>query len=97
VFPKFDTHYSPGTTGYEEAAAQGIVAGMNAGLAACRRPPLLVTRADGFLGVMIDDLTLKGAEEPCTFLIPFVAHNSSCWVVRPDVHRSLGVSDVDPK
>lgn len=54
-----------GTTGYEEAAAQGIVAGINAGLAALRRPPMTVTRADGFLGVMIDDLIVKGVEEPC--------------------------------
>ena len=54
-----------GTTGYEEAAGQGVVAGINAGLAAHRRPPLVLTRADGFLGVMIDDLIVKGAEEPC--------------------------------
>ncbi|RDB21915.1 Mitochondrial translation optimization protein 1 [Hypsizygus marmoreus] len=53
-----------GTTGYEEAAAQGAVAGINAGLAALSRPPLIVTRADGFAGVMIDDLIVKGAEEP---------------------------------
>ncbi|TFK25371.1 glucose-inhibited division protein A subfamily [Coprinopsis marcescibilis] len=53
-----------GTTGYEEAGAQGIVAGINAGLAALERPPLVLTRADGFTGVMIDDLIVKGAEEP---------------------------------
>ncbi|KAH8105159.1 mitochondrial translation optimization protein [Cristinia sonorae] len=53
-----------GTTGYEEAAAQGIVAGVNAGLSALRRPPLTLTRADGYVGVMIDDLIMKGAEEP---------------------------------
>ncbi|KAJ7982829.1 mitochondrial translation optimization protein [Mycena polygramma] len=53
-----------GTTGYEEAAAQGIVAGINAGLAALQRPPLILTRADGYVGVMIDDLIVKGAEEP---------------------------------
>ena len=54
-----------GTTGYEEAAAQGIVAGVNAGLAALHRAPLVLSRADGFTGVMIDDLIVKGAEEPC--------------------------------
>jgi tRNA U34 5-carboxymethylaminomethyl modifying enzyme MnmG/GidA len=54
-----------GTTGYEEAAAQGAVAGINAGLAALSRPPMVLTRADGFVGVMIDDLIVKGAEEPC--------------------------------
>ncbi|KAF6752712.1 glucose inhibited division protein A-domain-containing protein [Ephemerocybe angulata] len=53
-----------GTTGYEEAGAQGIVAGINAGLAALQKPPLVLTRADGFTGVMIDDLIVKGAEEP---------------------------------
>jgi len=53
-----------GTTGYDEAAAQGVIAGINAGLAALNRPPLIVNRADGFVGVMIDDLIVKGAEEP---------------------------------
>ena len=54
-----------GTTGYEEAAAQGIVAGINAGLAALQRPSLTITRAEGLIGVLIDDLIVKGAEEPC--------------------------------
>ncbi|KAF9509226.1 hypothetical protein BS47DRAFT_1301768, partial [Hydnum rufescens UP504] len=53
-----------GTTGYEEAAAQGILAGANAGLSALSRPPLVLTRADAFLGVMVDDLISRGAEEP---------------------------------
>ncbi|KAK7682052.1 hypothetical protein QCA50_015016 [Cerrena zonata] len=53
-----------GTTGYEEAAAQGVIAGINAGLAALHRTPLVLTRADGYVGVMIDDLIIKGAEEP---------------------------------
>ncbi|KDQ52500.1 hypothetical protein JAAARDRAFT_198147 [Jaapia argillacea MUCL 33604] len=53
-----------GTTGYEEAAAQGIIAGINAGLSSLSKPPLILTRADGFVGVMIDDLVVKGAEEP---------------------------------
>lgn len=54
-----------GTTGYEEAAAQGVVAGINAGLSSLGRDPMIVTRADGYVGVMIDDLIVKGAEEPC--------------------------------
>lgn len=53
-----------GTTGYEEAAAQGIIAGLNAGLAAERVSPLILDRADAFIGVMIDDLTRQGAVEP---------------------------------
>lgn len=53
-----------GTTGYEEAAAQGIIAGINAGLAAQNKPPFVMTRADGYIGVMIDDLVTKGVSEP---------------------------------
>lgn len=63
--PSFMYSIITGTTGYEEAAAQGIIAGINAGLAAFNRPPLVVSRADGYVGVMIDDLIVKGAEEPC--------------------------------
>ncbi|KAJ5715150.1 uncharacterized protein N7483_012331 [Penicillium malachiteum] len=53
-----------GTTGYEEAAGQGIIAGMNAGLASQERAPLTLTRSDGFIGIMIDDLITKGVSEP---------------------------------
>ncbi|WJR78435.1 tRNA uridine-5-carboxymethylaminomethyl(34) synthesis enzyme MnmG [Bradyrhizobium sp. NP1] len=53
-----------GTTGYEEAAAQGIVAGLNAALAAGGGAPIVFDRADGYLGVMIDDLVTRGITEP---------------------------------
>jgi tRNA uridine 5-carboxymethylaminomethyl modification enzyme len=53
-----------GTTGYEEAAAQGIVAGINAALAVAGREPWLPSRAESYLGVLIDDLTTRGASEP---------------------------------
>jgi tRNA uridine 5-carboxymethylaminomethyl modification enzyme len=53
-----------GTTGYEEAAAQGIVAGLNAALAAGGADPMVFDRADGYLGVMIDDLVTRGITEP---------------------------------
>jgi tRNA uridine 5-carboxymethylaminomethyl modification enzyme len=53
-----------GTTGYEEAAAQGIVAGLNAALIAGDAAPILFDRADGYLGVMIDDLVSRGVSEP---------------------------------
>ncbi|KAL4918049.1 glucose inhibited division protein A-domain-containing protein [Aspergillus aurantiobrunneus] len=53
-----------GTTGYEEAAGQGIVAGANAGLSAQGRKPLTLTRSDGYIGIMIDDLITKGVSEP---------------------------------
>ncbi|PQE11919.1 glucose inhibited division a protein [Rutstroemia sp. NJR-2017a BVV2] len=53
-----------GTTGYEEAAAQGIIAGINAGLASQSLPQLVLSRGDGYVGIMIDDLTTKGVSEP---------------------------------
>lgn len=53
-----------GTTGYEEAAAQGILAGINAGNAAMGRPAFIMSRADGYIGIMIDDLVTKGVSEP---------------------------------
>ena len=53
-----------GTTGYEEAAAQGLVAGLNAALAAKNRDSVLFDRADGYIGVMIDDLVTRGVSEP---------------------------------
>ncbi|WP_377191880.1 tRNA uridine-5-carboxymethylaminomethyl(34) synthesis enzyme MnmG [Ruegeria meonggei] len=53
-----------GTTGYEEAAAQGMVAGLNAALAVSGREPIHFTRADSYIGVMIDDLTTRGVVEP---------------------------------
>jgi tRNA uridine 5-carboxymethylaminomethyl modification enzyme len=53
-----------GTTGYEEAAAQGLVAGANAAAAALDRAPLLLDRTNSYIGVMIDDLTIHGVTEP---------------------------------
>lgn len=53
-----------GTTGYEEAAAQGIVAGINAALQYLGRPPFVFSRTMGYIGVLIDDLVLQGVEEP---------------------------------
>jgi tRNA uridine 5-carboxymethylaminomethyl modification enzyme len=53
-----------GTTGYEEAAAQGIIAGINAGLASRSLPPMELSRSDGYIGIMIDDLITKGVSEP---------------------------------
>lgn len=53
-----------GTTGYEEAAAQGIIAGMNAALRVKGKEPLVLSRHEAYIGVLIDDLTTKGTEEP---------------------------------
>ncbi len=53
-----------GTTGYEEAAAQGLMAGLNAGLAAAGKPSFTLDRADAYLGVLVDDLVSRGTAEP---------------------------------
>ncbi|GAB7343609.1 hypothetical protein MBLNU457_1609t1 [Dothideomycetes sp. NU457] len=53
-----------GTTGYEEAAGQGVVAGINAGNASQHKPPLALDRSSGYIGIMIDDLVTKGVSEP---------------------------------
>lgn len=53
-----------GTSGYEEAAAQGIYAGLNASLWLRGEAPLILSRSDAYLGVLVDDLTVKGVDEP---------------------------------
>ena len=53
-----------GTSGYEEAAAQGLIAGLNASLKMRGLPPLVLSRDDGYIGVLIDDLVTKGTNEP---------------------------------
>jgi tRNA uridine 5-carboxymethylaminomethyl modification enzyme len=53
-----------GTTGYEEAAAQGILAGINAALLSLDKPAFTMSRADSYIGIMVDDLVTKGVSEP---------------------------------
>ena len=53
-----------GTTGYEEAAAQGLVAGLNAACRALDKPPVQFGRSESYIGVMVDDLTTRGVSEP---------------------------------
>jgi tRNA uridine 5-carboxymethylaminomethyl modification enzyme len=53
-----------GTTGYEEAAAQGLMAGINAARKLCGRDPLVIDRSQAYIGVLIDDLVTKGVDEP---------------------------------
>ncbi|AFM43547.1 glucose-inhibited division protein A [Desulfosporosinus acidiphilus SJ4] len=57
-----------GTSGYEEAAAQGLIAGINAAMRCLDKDPFVLRRSDGYLGVMVDDLVTKGVKEPYRLL-----------------------------
>ncbi|KAK4242630.1 glucose inhibited division protein A-domain-containing protein [Achaetomium macrosporum] len=70
-----------GTTGYEEAAGQGIIAGINAGRAALSLPPITLSRADAYIGIMIDDLVTKGVSEPYRM---FTSRSEFRLTARPD-------------
>jgi tRNA uridine 5-carboxymethylaminomethyl modification enzyme len=70
-----------GTTGYEEAAGQGIIAGINAGRAALSLPPVTLSRADAYIGIMIDDLVTKGVSEPYRM---FTSRSEFRLTARPD-------------
>lgn len=60
----FSAGQSNGTSGYEEAAAQGLIAGINAARKLQGKPPLILGRSDAYIGVLIDDLVTKGTQEP---------------------------------
>jgi tRNA uridine 5-carboxymethylaminomethyl modification enzyme len=70
-----------GTTGYEEAAAQGIIAGINAGLTAKGKKPVSILRNQAYIGILIDDLVTKGVEEPYRM---FTARSEYRLSTRPD-------------
>ncbi|MBR3904568.1 MAG: FAD-dependent oxidoreductase, partial [Clostridia bacterium] len=63
-----------GTSGYEEAAAQGIYAGINAALYCKEKEPFLLTRDQAYIGVMVDDLTTKGTDEPYRMMTSRAEH-----------------------
>lgn len=87
-----------GTTGYEEAAGQGVLAGLNAGRAALGRSPVVLGRESSFIGVLVDDLTKRGVDEPYRL---FTSRSEFRLTVRQDnalvrlspVGESLGLYD----
>ena len=60
----FSAGQTNGSSGYEEAAAQGLIAGFNAAMKMLKRPPLILSRAEAYIGVLVDDLTTLGTKEP---------------------------------
>ena len=91
-----------GTTGYEEAAGQGVVAGVNAALATQQRPPFILGRETSYVGVLVDDLVTKGVDEPYRL---FTSRSEFRLTVRQDnalrrlssIGLELGLYDSDER